>query len=70
MKYNNVSKQQRRKWDRQLAFINENGPSELNDWEVGFIQSLSEQREKEDDLSLKQSFKLKQIFKALEEALG
>ncbi len=70
MKYNNVSKQQRRKWDRQLAFINENGPGELNDWEVGFIQSLSEQREKADDLSLKQSFKLKQIFKALEEVLG
>ena len=70
MKYNNVSKPQRRKWDKYLAFINEHGPGQLNDWEVSFIQSLSEQREKEDDLSLKQSFKLKEIFKRLEEVLG
>ncbi len=70
MKYNNVSKQQRRKWDRQIDFITENGDGLLNDWEAGFIDSLSIRRAAEDDLTLKQSFKLKEIFKRLEEEIG
>jgi len=40
----------------------------LNDWEIGFIESVDGLLETGKDLTLKQSYKLGEIYKRIDEA--
>ena len=51
----------RKKWNEMLSFILDY-PNSLNDWETGFIDSVSIQLSKEKDLSFKQSKVLRKIY--------
>ncbi len=57
------------KWKRQIEFLEEYG-KHLNQWEIGFIASLSRWLSEDKDLTMKQSFKLGKIFHRIQEKVG
>lgn len=62
-----VSELTRRKWDQMIDYIQNSG--QLNDWEKDFMQSLFDRRSV-GDLSMKQSSKLRDIYKREQEKIG
>ena len=66
-----ISRKTREQWSSRIKYCIEN-QSGLTDWELGFIESLNSMRCFKDnelnmDLSLKQSYKLGEIYHRLEE---
>jgi len=58
-------------WDKRIRFLEMvAGPGMLNDWEWDFVAHMEAIRGYGYDLSIKQSFKLGQIFHKFEEKLG
>jgi hypothetical protein len=53
----NITDEMREKWRQRIAFL-ESEQGKLSDWELGFIDSIGGK-----DLSLKQSFKLGEIYR-------
>ena len=49
------------RWDKQLEYCIEH-QDKLNDWEIEFISSIFKQKEYRNDLTIKQSFKLNDIY--------
>ncbi len=66
---NRISNQTRRKWAKRIAFCWDQQDL-LTGWEIGFIESIDKQMDEENDLTLRQSFKLGEIFKRVEEKIG
>ena len=65
-----VTDQTRRKWIKRVAFCLKYQDI-LSDWELGFLESIINRLSDEKvDLSLKQSFKLGEIFKRVEGIIG
>lgn len=65
-----VTDQTRRKWAKRIAFCLKYQDI-LSDWELGFLESIINRLSDEKvDLSLKQSFKLGEIFKRVEGIIG
>jgi len=64
-----ISNQTRRKWAKRVAFCLEQ-QNLLTDWELDFIESIDKQLDEKNDLTLRQSFKLGEIFKRMEEKIG
>lgn len=62
-----ISEQTRKKWIKRTNWLIEQ-QDKLNDWELGFIESVDGLLETEKDLTLKQSYKLGEIFKRIDEA--
>ena len=58
----NITDEMRTKWKYQITFLEEK-QTNLSDWELGFLDSISGK-----DLSLKQSFKLGEIFRRIRDA--
>lgn len=58
-----ISDETRKKWDDRIYFLEmEVGPDQLNDWERNFVAHLEAIRRDGRDLSIKQSFKLNEIY--------
>jgi hypothetical protein len=55
----NITDEMKAKWKHQIAFLEER-QDKLSDWELGFIDSIEGK-----DLSLKQSFKLGEIYRKI-----
>lgn len=62
-----VTDEMREKWRHRVNFCKKH-PNKLNDWMLGFIDSLDAQLSSGRDLSLKQSFKLGEIYHEIEES--
>lgn len=66
-----ISEKTRAEWDRRIRFLELiAGPKRLNDWEWDFVSHMEALRNYGFDLSLRQSFKLGQMFHKFEEKLG
>jgi hypothetical protein len=63
-----ISDDTRSRWDSRIALCVKYY-EKLNDWEMGFIDSVQVWRAQGTDLSFKQSSKLADIFHALEDRL-
>ena len=55
----NITDEMRTKWKHQIGFLEEKQDI-LSDWELGFLDSIGGK-----DLSLKQSFKLGEIYRRI-----
>jgi hypothetical protein len=64
-----VSDATRQGWRDRVAFLWAHGRY-LNEWELGFIQSIKAQLDERRDLSLAQSSKLGKIFHREQERIG
>lgn len=58
-----ISEKTKQKWNIRIDYCVEH-QDELNDWELGFIESICL---KDKDLTIRESFKLGEIFHKLEE---
>ena len=56
-----ISDDTRRKWSSRIRVLLTR-QDELSDWELGFIESISDRRDNGEDLTFNQSLKLNQIF--------
>jgi hypothetical protein len=56
----NITDEMRTKWKKQIAFLEEH-QDRLSEWELGFVDSVGNGK----DLSLKQSFKLGEIYRRI-----
>lgn len=65
-----ISQETRNKWTREVEFLEESGWDECSDWECGFIEAMSIRLEQGGDLTFKQSSKLADIYKRVQEKLG
>lgn len=61
-----ISDETRNKWKSKLKVIL-NHQNKLNDWELGFIDSIDMILNKDDDISLKQSSILTRIYEKVSE---
>ena len=59
----NITDEMRAKWKNQIDFLEER-QNKLSDWELGFIDSVGTGK----DLTLKQSFKLGEIYRRIRDA--
>ena len=57
-------------WDDRIAYVLEYGDQFLSEWEREFVDSLEIRRSKGTDLTQKQSRKLTEIFRRIEEEIG
>lgn len=64
-----IEEERKAMWKERLAFCIKY-TDRLSDWEIGFIDSIDSQFDKKGELTLKQSFKLGQIYHKLEEEIG
>ncbi|MBA7543945.1 hypothetical protein ES705_36289 [subsurface metagenome] len=66
-----ISERKRKEWNSRIRFLElVVGPEKLNEWEWNFVTHMEAIRMNEWDLTIKQSFKLGQIFHKYEEKLG
>lgn len=56
----NITDEMREKWKKRIDFL-KNKPGLLSEWELSFVDSI----DKGKDLSLKQSFKLGEIYRRI-----
>ncbi len=61
-----ISEQRRKKWVKRINWLIDQ-QDKLNDWEIGFIESVDRLLETGFDLTLRQSYKLGEIFKRIDE---
>lgn len=62
-----VTDEMREKWKHRVAFCKDH-LGDLDDWSIDFIDSIDMQLSAGNDLTLRQSFKLGQIYHEVEEA--
>lgn len=58
-----ITDEMRIRWKQQIAFL-EDAQDRLSDWELGFIESVGRGK----DLSIRQSFKLGEIYHRVRDA--
>jgi len=56
-----TSEETKKKWDEKIDYLEEHSTL-LSDWELTFLDSISERRRKDQELSWKQSKKLGEIY--------
>ena len=56
----------RQKWSTRTDYLIEQ-QNKLTDWEIGFIEDMDRKLDSGMDLTIKQSFKLGEIFKRIDE---
>lgn len=64
-----ISEHTRRRWSDQVQYLLDHA-EEMTDWEVEFVDSMEELLSRGADLSMKQSFKLRQIYDDVQEEVG
>ncbi len=64
-----VTADMRKRWDHRIEFLLEYH-KHMSDWEVEFVDSLSMHRSNGENLSMKQSAKLTEVFHRIEERVG
>jgi len=59
-----ISDETRKRWDYKIEELSK--CNDLNDWEIGFVDSLDIYRSKGNDLTMQQSIKLSEIAEKYE----
>jgi hypothetical protein len=63
-----ITQEMRDKWTRHIAFCKKH-TNKLDEWSLGFIDSIDKLISEKKDLTIKQSFKLGEIYHKIEEAI-
>ncbi len=65
-----ISESTRGKWDREIAYLLENGGRYLSQWEKDRVDEWSIRREYGKDLTMQQAIKLSEIYRKVQGKVG